>query len=261
MNNKRVVFLILTGLLVGLFAGLFGIGGGIILVPMLIYVFKFPHKLAAGTSLMSVIFPVSSAVVTYLWQGHYDLVVAALLAVGSSIGAQIGARLLHRINPQIIRFIFIIILFSLVVSLFVDISRPESQVHLDITTGVIMIFLGLAIGILASLLGIGGGSMVVPILIAGFGMGDVVAKGTALLMVFASIISGTIVNHKLKQVDFKSAIILGISAMILAPAGAWLATIISPLVSNILFVALLVGVGIRILIDIFKMRRHSDKKV
>lgn len=260
MTARRVIVLILIGLLIGLFSGLFGIGGGLILVPILVYVLKFPQPIAAGTSLMAVIFPVCTAGAVYVWHGHYNLLIAALLAVGSFCGAQIGARLLRHINVQIIRSLFVVLIIFLVISLFIKIPQASHQIHLDIVTGILIVCLGLGIGILSALLGIGGGSMAVPILIAGFGMGTVVAKGTALLMIFVTIISGSIVNHKLKQVDQKTALILGISAMILAPLGAWFATLISPLISNILFVILLLGVGLRILIDIYKTHITSSKK-
>jgi len=83
-----------TGLLAGLLSGLFGIGGGIVIVPMLIFLLGFTVTQAAGTSLAALLLPVGALGAYEYWRaGFVDVRVAALLALGLLAGAYLGARL------------------------------------------------------------------------------------------------------------------------------------------------------------------------
>jgi len=82
------------GLLAGVLSGLFGIGGGIVVVPMLILLVGFTTTQAAGTSLAALLLPVGALGALEYWRGGYvDLRLAAVLAVGLLLGAYLGARL------------------------------------------------------------------------------------------------------------------------------------------------------------------------
>jgi len=82
------------GLLAGVLSGLFGIGGGIIIVPMLVLVVGLTTTQAAGTSLAALLLPVGALGALEYWRGGFvDLGFAAILAVGLLVGAYLGARL------------------------------------------------------------------------------------------------------------------------------------------------------------------------
>ena len=88
------VFLALVGLAAGVLSGLFGIGGGVIIVPLLMLVLGFTAQQAAGTSLAALLLPVGLFGALQYWQaGQVNLMHAALLALGILIGAFLGARL------------------------------------------------------------------------------------------------------------------------------------------------------------------------
>lgn len=88
------VFIALIGLAAGVLSGLFGIGGGVIIVPLLILVLGFTATQAAGTSLAALLLPVGLLGALQYWQaGQVDIVNALILAVGLLLGAYLGARL------------------------------------------------------------------------------------------------------------------------------------------------------------------------
>jgi uncharacterized membrane protein YfcA len=82
------------GLLAGVLSGLFGIGGGIVIVPLLVLVVGLTTTQAAGTSLAALLLPVGALGALEYWRGGFvDLGFAAILAVGLLLGAYLGARL------------------------------------------------------------------------------------------------------------------------------------------------------------------------
>lgn len=92
--NVTFVFL-LIGLAAGICSGVFGIGGGIVIVPMLVFFAKFPQKLATGTSLGVFLLPVALLGALSYWRGgnvnvRASLLIAAGLFIGSFLGAQLS---------------------------------------------------------------------------------------------------------------------------------------------------------------------------
>lgn len=87
-------FLALIGLAAGFLSGLFGIGGGVIIVPLLMLLLGFTAHQAVGTSLTALLLPVGVFGALQYWQaGHVNLLHAAILALGLLIGVFVGARL------------------------------------------------------------------------------------------------------------------------------------------------------------------------
>ena len=86
--------LLAVGLVAGAFAGLFGIGGGLIIVPALLYVFKMKELEALGTSLAALVPPVGLlGAAEYYRQGYINIAYAGLIALGLFIGAYFGAKI------------------------------------------------------------------------------------------------------------------------------------------------------------------------
>ena len=96
----------------GIIGGLFGVGGGEIFIPLLIYLFGFSQHQAQGTSLAVLLPPIGLlAALRYYRAGHVDFAVAGLLALGFFFGASIGAIVATRIEGHILRKIFGAFLF------------------------------------------------------------------------------------------------------------------------------------------------------
>ncbi|WP_217136176.1 sulfite exporter TauE/SafE family protein [Leucobacter chinensis] len=237
--NPSAPLLIVLGAITGLLSGLFGIGGGVVLVPMLVLFLGFQQRLAAGTSVAAILPAAIIGGISYGVQGNVDWLAAVLLAVGIVIGAQIGSYLLSRVPTGFLRWLFMIFLLGVVVSLWFVVPQRDAQIDIDLLTGALLVVLGLVTGILSGLLGVGGGVVVVPALMFFFGASDLIAKGTSLIMLIPGSISGTLGNVKRGNVDLRSALFLGVTAGVLSPVGSLIAVYISPFWSNVAFSILL----------------------
>lgn len=243
------------GLLAGLLSGLFGVGGGTVIVPLLVLLLHFDQRLAAGTSLAAIVPTASVGVISYATTGSVAWVPAIILAAGAVVGAQIGTRLLPRISQTALRWGFVGFLVVVIVSLFLVIPSRDAAFELSWLTGIALVGVGIGTGILAGLIGVGGGVIVVPVLMLAFGTSDLVAKGTSLLMMIPTAISGTVGNLRNRNVDLLAALIIGVSACTTTALGAWLATIVDPTLGNMLFAAYLVVIAVQMAIKAIRGRK------
>ena len=102
----------MIGLSAGILGGLMGIGGGIIMIPALIYLLKFNQHLAQGTTLAAMIPPIGIlAAYEYYKSGNVNIPVAITLALGFVIGGYIGGKIAVSLNTETLRRVFGIILF------------------------------------------------------------------------------------------------------------------------------------------------------
>jgi len=247
---------VVIGLLAGLLSGLFGVGGGTVIVPLLVLLLHFNQRLGAGTSLAAIVPTATVGVVSYAIHGSVAWIPALILAAGSVVGAQIGTRLLPRISQTVLRWFFVGFLVIVIVSLFLVIPSRDAEFDLQLLNGLALVAVGVVTGILAGLIGVGGGVIVVPILMLAFGTSDLVAKGTSLLMMIPTAISGTIGNLRTRNVDLVAAGIVGVAACTTTALGAWLATLIDPFIGNMLFAAYLVVIAVQMAMKAIKGRRQ-----
>lgn len=108
----NIILYILIGLLSGTISGLIGIGGGIIIVPSLIYLFKLSQQQAQGTTLALLVPPIGLlAAWTYYKQGFVNLNMAIFICLGFFIGGLIGAKIAIGLSSEILRKLFGFALF------------------------------------------------------------------------------------------------------------------------------------------------------
>ena len=112
------VLLLAIGLGAGVLSGIFGIGGGIVIVPALIYLAKMTPQQAAGTSL---VLPLGAAIgaATYYRAGHLHLRDALLIAVGMAVGAYFGAQVATHVDAVVLRRLFAVLMVAMAVKLWV----------------------------------------------------------------------------------------------------------------------------------------------
>lgn len=234
-----------TGLLAGLLSGLFGVGGGTVIVPLLVLLLAFDQRLAAGTSLAAIVPTATVGVVSYALHDAVAWIPALLLAAGAVVGAQFGTWLLPRLPITFLRWAFVGFLVAVIVSLFLVIPSRDAELELTWLSGAGLIVLGVITGIVAGLIGVGGGIIVVPALVVLFGTSDLVAKGTSLLMMIPTAVSGTIGNLRRGNVDLVAAATIGLAACTTTALGAWIATLVDPFVGNVLFAIFLVFIAVQ----------------
>ena len=254
-HQQPWVKLAAIGLLGGFFSGMFGVGGGIVLVPLLVLVLRMPQRLASGTSLAAILPTAVAGTIGYAVQGSVDWVAAALLAAGAIAGSLLGTWLLAKLPQTVLRWMFIAFLVIVAARMFFLVPDRAASLTFDAATIVALVALGIITGILSGLLGVGGGVIVVPALMVLFGVGDLMAKGTSLLMMIPTSLTGTLANTKRGNVDLKAAAIVGILATIASTAGVAVAAIVSPQLGAILFAILLVFSATQLAIGAIRGRK------
>lgn len=110
---------ILIGLLAGILAGSFGVGGGLIIVPALVYILHFNQHLAQGTSLVALLLPVGIlAVIKYYQMGNANIKIGLLIGLGLFVGAYIGATFANYLSDDCMRKAFSIFIILAGIKMF-----------------------------------------------------------------------------------------------------------------------------------------------
>ena len=243
------------GLAAGLLSGMFGVGGGTVIVPLLVLFAAFDQRRAAGTSLAAIVPTATIGVISYAVLGDVAWVPALILAAGAIVGAQIGTRLLPRVSQSALRWGFVAFLLVVIVSLFLVVPARDAALEVDWASGLALVALGMGTGVVSGLIGVGGGIVVVPFLMLVFGASDLVAKGTSLLMMIPAALSGTFGNLRTGNVEILPAVTIGAAACTTTAVGAWIATIVDPAVGNALFAVFLVVIAIQMAVKAVRGRR------
>ncbi len=242
--TKHTWLLIIVGVAAGLLSGVFGVGGGILIVPGLVMVAGLEQRLAHGTSLAAVL-PISVAsLFTYWGHGYVDWPVAACLAVGAVSGSLIGTHLLAVTSKRALAYIFSSVLVISAIRLFIS-THGSGRATLNFAAVIALVLVGLATGALAGLLGVGGGIVMVPAMIVLFGIAPVIAKGTSAAVIIPTAIMGTWRNRTNGNLDLRAAAIVGFGGIASAILGGFIAAYMSDTVSNVLFATLMLAIAAR----------------
>lgn len=128
MDTQTVLIIILIGIAAGILGGLVGVGGGIIIVPALIYFIGFSQKTAQGTSLGLIMLPVGIlGVLQYYKQGHVDFKVVGLLAIGFLAGSYFGSKFALSLSQETVKKIFASLMIIIAVKmLFFDKEKKDN---------------------------------------------------------------------------------------------------------------------------------------
>ena len=217
----------LAGFGAGLAGGLFGVGGGIVMVPVLTAFFGLTQHQAHGTSLAAVAATALAGIVVYGLAGHVAWLPAALMAVSGAWTARIGARLAHRTAHERLTLAFAVFILAVGVRILwrVPVHAGEGGLAGGPFSGPLGIAaalaVGAAVGLLAGFMGVGGGIIAVPALTLLFGMSQQTAQGTSLALILGSAPFGAVEHARLGNVE--KQLLPGL--MIGALAGAPLASV------------------------------------
>ena len=247
----------LVGVVAGFLSGLFGVGGGILIVPALVLVLGFDQRHAHGTSLAAVLPIAISSLTSYAVEDSVDWRVGLLLAVGAVGGAVIGTHILHKLPHDALALAFAVLLVATAVRLLLDHSDAGGRSTLGPVAIVSLVAVGLLAGILAGLLGVGGGIIMVPAMVVGFGIPAAIAKGTSLLVIVPTAVMGTWRNRKKKNAELRVAAILGFAGVASAFVAGNISVGMSEGLSNVLFAVLLLVVAVRMLWQLLGDRRRG----
>ena len=112
MTTELVMILLLIGLFAGILSGLVGVGGGLIIVPALIFFLGYSQHQAQGTSLGLLLLPVGIlAVLNYYNKGYIDIKVVAIMSIAFIFGGWLGSKIALRLPADAVKKIFAVFLF------------------------------------------------------------------------------------------------------------------------------------------------------
>jgi uncharacterized protein len=238
-----------VGLVAGALSGLFGVGGGIIIVPGLVLLLDMAQRRAHATSLAAIAPVATAGAAGYAVEGAVDWPAVALLVIGGAAGAVLGAAALRRIPERGLRMIFAgFMLAAAAVLPFEAAAGGEAAADLDLVSGTLLVALGALAGALAGLLGVGGGIVMVPGLVLLAGLSPAVAKGTSLVVIIPTALVGTARNMQRGDVDLPVAAATGGAGVLSSFAASLVSVRLDPLISAVLFGLLLVAMAIRLLL-------------
>lgn len=214
------VTLAVMGLVIGMVAALFGVGGGFLLVPLMNITLGIPMEMAAGSATCYIIGTSSTGFIKQIKRGHVEFRVFLCIAIGSAVGAILGDILQNfliiniamgesEIFEKIMLYVFFILLLIIAAIMYFSPERdknkdlflqklplrPKIDLKKSGISGVSipgLIFIGLTGGIFTGLLGISGGVLFVPILVIGVGLAPHIATGTSLGVVLVASISAVV---------------------------------------------------------------------
>lgn len=238
----------LLGLAAGFLSGLFGVGGGILIVPVLVLALGMNQRLAHGSSLAAVLPIAASGLIGFAVEDSVDWPVALALTAGAMVGAVIGTHALHVLPVRVLAYAFAGILLVSAVRLVLDHSEGVGRSDLDVLMVIGLVLVGLGAGTLAGLLGVGGGVVMVPAMIIFFGIPAAVAKGTSLGVIIPTSLVATQRNLRNGNAELPVAVAVGLSGVVSSYLASKISVGLDEQTSNVLFAVLLAVVAVRMLL-------------
>jgi uncharacterized protein len=186
--DMLILTILALGLSVGVLVGLLGIGGGVVLVPAMVYLLHYDQHLAQGTSLFILLPPIGLGALRGYWKnGQVDLRAGILCAIGFLLGGYVGGRIAVPMASRDLQGVFGFFLMLSAVLLWrkapgskpAEAISPAEEPHLARSAGILLI--AAFCGVAAGMVGIGGGVLLVPLLVLLFGFRQHRAQGTSLV--------------------------------------------------------------------------------
>ena len=250
---KRIATACLLGAAAGTLGGLFGIGGGLVMVPGMVLFLAIPQHRAHATSLAAMIASASAAVVPLAIADRIDWDTGGFLLLGSIGGAYLGARIFARIPEVWLAGGFVALALASAVRMFLEGDTPGAAAtgtaSIDASWGGVIGFVavGFFAGILGGVLGVGGGIVFVPAMVTLYGFEQHLAQGTSLAVIVPTALVATLAHSRRGQVDWPLAVLLGAGGLAGGWAGARLALALDAPLLRMLFASFLVLMALRML--------------
>lgn len=234
------------GLTAGAFGGILGIGGGLIMIPLMVEVLKLSQHKAHGTSLVALVFTGISGATIYAANGSVDITAAALLALAAVIAAPLGARYCNALTEKNLKkYLGAFLIFCSALLFF----KPYLTNIIGTVPGygkiIILLITGAFTGFLSGMMGVGGGTIMVPVMVILTGLTQHVAQGTSLVVMVPAGAIGAFTHWKMGNVE--KGLLWGLIPGIIC--GTYLGGNIAHLIPNnslrLIFAAVLIFVGLR----------------
>ena len=250
--------LLLIGLVAGVVGGGLGLGGGIILVPLLVAA-SFEQHRAHATSLAAIVLIAVTGAISFGLSGEMAIGLGVTIGIGGVVGSVIGASVMNRISARSLTIVFGVVLLVAAVRMISGATPLPASA--DFGEGVqmaIALFVGVVAGFFAGLAGIGGGVVIVPSTVLLLGLPQHEAQGTSLVAIVFSATAGTIVNLRNQRVRLKDGLVVGAGGAAGALVGSQLALGIDERTLSLVFGFLVLFVAIRSLWRVFSVQQAAS---
>jgi uncharacterized membrane protein YfcA len=245
----EIVKAALLGVAAGFAGGLFGVGGGLVIVPGLVLWLHMAQHRANATSVAAIVMSAAAATLGFGTADSVSWTTAAVLFAGAGFGAAYGARSMARIPAVWLARIFVAVVLVSALRIALDdligggTGAADPNWSLATVTG--LLFTGFVAGALAASLGVGGGIVFVPAQVVLFGMSQHVAQGTSLAVIVPTTLVATIAHARAGRIDWPVAAGAGTGGIVGGYLGSQGALALDAGVLQKLFAAFLVVVALR----------------
>ncbi len=238
-----------------------GLGGGLLLIPLIILIFGLPVKFVAGTMLLAMVPYTAVATLRNFRRGYVNFRIGLVMEIGSIAGVTAGAHLSTMIPNMALKVLFLLIVLYLTITLNIPNDSPYNYVarifkalnhfppflYQNVSESArvsipALVSIGIVAGLFSGMLGIGGGFLKTPVLIVGIGLPPKIAVGTALFMILITASSGSIWHLYLGHVFYPIALTVAAGMMLGAYWGTgFLKSMPEEKVKKYIFLAMIVA--------------------
>jgi len=243
---KIIITSAAIGLITGAFGGLIGIGGGLIMIPLMVEILKLTQHKAHGTSLVALVFTGIGGATTYALHGAVDFTAATLLALTAVFTAPLGARYCNALAERKLRkyFGFFLIFCSVLLILKPYLVNFIGIAPAHVKTAVLLIT-GAMTGFLSGMMGVGGGTIMVPVMVILIGFTQHTAQGTSLLVMVPTGSIGAFTHWRMGNVATEMLVGLIPGIMLGTYLGGNFAYLFSDNILRLIFTVVILWMGIR----------------
>jgi uncharacterized membrane protein YfcA len=258
-RERRRSIVAATGASGGFFSGLTGVGGGAIMIPLMTGALKMRQHTAHGTSLFIIIATALAAAITYQVRTGVNWALVATLLPSSIAGAYAGARLVQYLPAMRLRQVFGVFLLLVGVRMLAfrevaSVFDASGAVEAGIGAGI-----GLAGGIVAGALGVGGGAIFVPALVLLMGVSQHEAQGVSLWVIVVAAGIGAWTHARHGSVDREAVLAITPVAVPSAMLGALVASWLDGDILQRIFGVVVVVVGLQMMLTATRTLRREAR--
>lgn len=242
------LWLILLGFAAGILGSMIGLGGGIIVVPVLTFL-GFSPTAAASNSLFATLSNAAASTISYSRQKRIEFSLGIKLGLLCIPGTILGALISTDVTPEIFKILFGLVLVSSAIYIFLKRKLKSKEKKLSSLMIIFVISASFFAGVISSFFGIGGGTVFVPLMVVGMGMAMKRAAPTAQLILLFASLSGVVTHSLLGHPDFLQSGFLAIGSFAGGLVGARLSIEIKERYLQILISIILLIVAAKLFID------------
>lgn len=270
MGIDVILILLAVGIFAGILSGLFGVGGGIIIVPSLLAVYSYTNfsspyavHIAIATSLFTIIFTSISSAHKHFGHGNVTWKAAIIIGIASSVTVFIFSKIAVNMPGELLKKIFSFVLVIVALKMLFDKKRKDndddSGAGKEKTGALISIFIGGLSGVIAAFSGLGGGGFIVPLMHYLMKMNFKKAIGTSSAAILFTAVAGVIsyfvnapiganpIPYSFGMVDTMSALPVIAASIPFARVGVYINKKTHPFVLAKLFAVFILAVSVKII--------------